>query len=224
MICGDLPASLYVHSFDPSIRSGRRSNFKGKPPGECPVDPTDILRHLTAVLDELDIPYFITGSVATILFGEPRMTQDVDVVADFKNVHVKSFCHRFPEEKYYLSEDAVRGAQSHFSQFNIIDIESGFKADIMVPDQSPLNRSRFQRRRRLRMEGEERDYWFSSPEDIIIKKMDFYREGGSDKHLRDITGVLKTTGDRIDHTYINEWVITLRLQEIWQAVLDRMQD
>ena len=54
--------------------------------------------------------------------------------------------------------------------------------------------------------------------------MEFFREGGSDKHLRDITGVLKTSGSEIDRAYIDRWATTLGLTEIWQAILDRMRE
>lgn len=182
------------------------------------MGPSDLLRHVTSVLDDLVIPYFITGSVATTMYGDPRMTQDVDIVADLRVGQVKLFCRQFPGERFYLSEEAVREALVYFSQFNIIDIESAFKADIMVPDRSPLNKSRFERRRRLRMEGEERDYWFSAPEDVILKKLEFHREGGSEKHLRDIRGVLKEMGDQIDRAYIEHWVATLGLEDIWRTL------
>jgi len=62
-----------------------------------------------------------------------------------------------------------------------------------------------------------------SPEDVIIKKMEYYKMGGSEKHLRDITGVLRVSGDRIDHAYVSDWTERLGLEEIWNAILARIR-
>lgn len=193
-------------------------SFDGKRRGGWPVNPSELLRHLTATFDDLGIRYFITGSVATTMYGEPRMTQDVDVVADLGMGQIKAFRRHFPEESFYLSDDAMREAIAHAGQFSIIDMASGFKADVMVAERSRLNESRFKRRRQLRVEGEDRDYCFSSPEDVILKKMEFYAEGESDKHLRDIRGILKMMGETLDRACIDEWAAKLRLADIWQAV------
>ena len=187
------------------------------------MGPSNLLSHVADVFDDLNIPYFVTGSVATILYGEPRMTQDVDFVADLKPEHVSQFCRCFPVAQFYLSEEAIREALTSFSQFNIIDTESGFKADIIIADRTAFNKQRYERRRRLRVEEMNRSFWFSSPEDVILSKMLFFREGSSDKHLRDITGVLKKMGDKIDRAYIQQWVTTLELDLVWQSVLDRIK-
>ncbi len=62
-----------------------------------------------------------------------------------------------------------------------------------------------------------------NPEDVIIKKMDFYKQGSSEKHLRDITGILKISGDAVDKAYIAEWAKSLGLTEIWNAILRRLE-
>lgn len=95
--------------------------------------------------------------------------------------------------------------------------------DVIVPPPSAFNRERFARARRVQA-GEGWDASFSSPEDAIVKKMEFFRAGGSDKHLRDITGVLRTSGGEIDTAYIDRWAVTLGLDEIWQAIIDRMAE
>ena len=94
---------------------------------------------------------------------------------------------------------------------------------MIVPAPSEFNRARFARARRVQA-GDGWDASFSSPEDAILKKMEFFREGGSDKHLRDITGALKTSGSEIDRAYIDRWATTLGLTGIWQAILDRLRE
>jgi hypothetical protein len=107
--------------------------------------------------------------------------------------------------------------------FNVIQPQSGLKVDVIVPAPSDFNRSRFARARRVRT-GADWDALFSSPEDAILKKMEFYREGGSDKHLRDITSVLRTSGDEIDTSYIDRWAGDLGLSDIWRAIVARLRE
>lgn len=183
--------------------------------------PSELLGDVVTVLDDLEIPYFVTGSVASIAFGEYRATADVDIVASIQERHVQLLCAAFPQDRYYVDAQMVRDAVRGGGQFNVIDAQSGYKADIIIPDQSPLNAQRFARARRLRLTGANRAYWFSSPEDVILKKMEFFREGGSDKHLRDIAGIIKTMGDKLDRSYIERWAATLQVDGVWQAILKK---
>ena len=92
-----------------------------------------------------------------------------------------------------------------------------------VPSFSSFNQSRFARARRVRA-GDDWEAWCASPEDAILKKMEFHRAGGSDKHLRDVAGVLRTSGDEIDRDYIDRWANTLGLTDIWRSVVGRVND
>lgn len=159
----------------------------------------------------------------TIFYGEPRFTNDIDVVVDVPEEAVPDFCRQFPAPDFYVSQEAASEAVRRRSQFNIIQPGSGLKVDVIVPTPSEFNRTRFARARRVQA-GEGWSASFSSPEDAILKKMEFFRAGGSDRHLRDITGVLKTSGSEIDMAYIDRWATTLGVAEIWQAILDRMRE
>lgn len=178
----------------------------------------ELLRRLVTILEGLELPYLLTGSIATTLYGEPRFTNDIDVVVDLAAERIVDFCAAFPSDEYYVDEESVRSAVERHHQFNVIHPRSALKVDVMIPPASAFERSRFARARR---EAPATDFTavYSSPEDAIIKKMEAYREGGSDKHLRDITGVLDVCGQTIDREYIVEWVRRLDLGEIWQAVL-----
>ena len=186
------------------------------------MEQSELLRFVVSVLERLHLPYFVTGSTVTIFYGEPRFTNDIDIVVDLPTSAVEEFCLQFPEDDFYVSQQAASDAVRRRSQFNIIQPRSGLKVDVIVPSPSEFNRTRFARARRVQA-GEGWDAAFSSPEDAMLKKMEFFREGGSDKHLRDITGVLKTSGNEIDTAYIDRWADTLGLTEIWQAILDRMR-
>jgi hypothetical protein len=137
--------------------------------------------------------------VATIFYGEPRFTVDIDIVVDLPADRIRDFCAAFAPEEFYLREEAVRRAVRSRSQFNIIHPSSGLKIDIMVSAGTPFDRSRFARIRRIRP-GEDFEASFASPEDVILEKLEYYREAGSQKHLRDIAGVLRISGEAIDRS------------------------
>jgi hypothetical protein len=187
------------------------------------MEQSELLRFVVSVLERLDLRYFVTGSTVTIFYGEPRFTNDIDIVVDLPAETVQEFCRQFPEDDFYVSHEAASEAVRRRSQFNIIQPRSGLKVDVIVPPSSEFNRTRFARARRVQA-GEGWDASFSSPEDAILKKMEFFRAGGSDKHLRDITGVLRTSGSEIDTAYIDRWAATLGLTEIWQAILNRIRE
>lgn len=187
------------------------------------MEQSELLRFVVSVLERLGLRYFVTGSTVTIFFGEPRFTNDIDIVVDLPAEAVQEFCRQFPEDDFYVSEDAASEAVRRRAQFNIIQPASGLKVDVIVPPPSEFNRMRFARARRVQA-GDGWDASFSSPEDAILKKMEFFRAGGSDKHLRDITGVLKTSGSDIDTAYIDRWADMLGLAEIWEAILNRIRE
>jgi hypothetical protein len=184
------------------------------------MEPSELLRRIVEALERIGLRYFVTGSTATIFFGEPRFTNDLDVVVDLPEERIPELCSAFPAPEFYVSEETVRRAVSRHGQFNIIQPTSGLKVDIMVPSDSSFNRSRFARARIVRPEPDV-EATFSSPEDVILKKMESYREGGSEKHLRDIAGVLKISGKDLDLSYISEWAERLGVAEIWEEIRKR---
>lgn len=187
------------------------------------MEQSDLLRYVTGVLEKLCLRYFVTGSVAAIFFGEPRFTNDIDIVVDLKPERIQELCSEFPQSEFYLSEETVRRAVRQHSQFNILHPASGLKVDVMIPVVSPFNSVRFSRAARIKPEPDY-DAVFSSPEDVILKKMEYYREGGSDKHLRDIAGILTISAHLIDRNYIADWAARLELSEIWNSVLQSVDD
>jgi hypothetical protein len=187
------------------------------------MEQSDLLRFVIEILERIGLRYFVTGSVATIFFGEPRFTNDIDIVVDLPPDKIPEFCAVFPAPEFYLSEEAVRRAVSRRGQFNIIQPSGGLKVDIMVPADSPFNRSRFARATRVRPEPGVVAI-FSSAEDVILKKLEAYRDGGSEKHLRDITGVLRISGAHLNRAYIDQWADQLEVSEIWQEILKRTSE
>ncbi|MSQ95804.1 MAG: hypothetical protein EXR98_14780 [Gemmataceae bacterium] len=182
------------------------------------MEPSELLRRLVDVLDRQQIRYLVTGSVATTTYGESRFTNDIDVVVELGMGNVDAFCATFAAPEFYCSRDSVIEAIRQHFQFNILHPKSGFKIDVFIPEDSDFNRSRFNRR--VRIAGADgHETWFASPEDVIIKKMTYYQKGRSEKHLRDIAGVLKIKEDKVDREYIAAWAGRLQLLDIWREIL-----
>ncbi len=182
------------------------------------MEPENLLRYARSVCDRLELIYFVVGSTATIAYGDPRLTNDIDIVVDLPAEKVDSFCDAFSGEEFYVSRQAVRAAVAKPFQFNVIHSTSGLKIDFIVLSDSDFDRSRSERRRQLPV-LDDGPTWFASPEDVILKKMVYFEEGGSDKHLRDITGVLKLQGDRLDRAYVVKWAQLLGVEAIWQSIV-----
>lgn len=166
------------------------------------------------ILEELEIPYMITGSVASMAYGEPRMTLDMDVVIDFPARKAEAFCQKFGDD-FYKDLDSILEAVRQRGHFNIIHIPSGSKVDFYQMKDDALSRQMFNNRRQESF-GEDKLAFFSRPEDVIINKLIFYKEGQSEKHLRDIRGMLLVSGDQFDLSYIDKETKELGLYSFWQ--------
>lgn len=181
------------------------------------MEQDELLRHAARCFDELGIRYFVTGAVAAIAYGEPRLTNGIDIVADLEEDNIPRLKSWYPSDEFYFDEESARRAVRTRSPFNIIHPGSGLKIDIMITQGDEFDPSRFRRARRLKP-LEDTEVEFASPEDVIIEKLDFYRQGRSDKHLRDIAGILKISADVIDLAYTEAWVRKLGLEDIWADV------
>jgi len=146
------------------------------------------------------------------------MTNDLDVVVRLTHDKVGEFRRALPDSDFYCDEAAIHEAINASSHFNVIHPATALKIDVMVPPRNPYNVTRFARAKRVKPIGD----WeavFASPEDVILKKLEFFKEGGSTKHLRDIASILKVGAHPIDHDYIREWSERLGVLEQWRAAL-----
>lgn len=110
----------------------------------------ELLKYVTETLESLGIQYFVTDSIASIFYGEPRFTNDIDIVADIEEKHIPQLLKSFPEDQFYLSKDAISDAIKHRYQFNIIHPASGLKVDIIIRKRDDeFDNSRFKRSRRI---------------------------------------------------------------------------
>ena len=184
------------------------------------MDQSELLQHVIKVLERLRIDYMVVGSLSSTFYGEPRMTQDIDIVISLSPEQVDALCSAFPPDEFYVSAEAVVEALERSTQFNLIHPASGGKVDFLLARSDAWGRAQMSRRRLVRI-APDLDAVVASPEDAIIGKMIYYREGGSEKHLRDITGIMSVSGEQVDVEYVREWAARLGLSEVWEAVLER---
>lgn len=162
----------------------------------------------------------IVGSVASVHYGEPRFTMDVDVVIQLAGADIDRLSSAFSESDYYvppketITEEMHRSARGHF---NVIHHDTGLKADFYPQRREATWNWAWERRRCDDVEGH--PAYFAPPEYVIVAKLEFYREGGSEKHLRDIRGMLAVSGEIIDRSLIERTVVELGLTSQWQKVL-----
>ena len=159
----------------------------------------DIFKIFIERLEQICIPYFITGSLATIVYGEPRLTNDIDLVVNINRRNAQFIAAAFPLEEFYcppievILSEAMRANRGHF---NIIHHETGLKADIYIVGKDPFQKWAMENKKVINYFGLKLP--LAPPEYVIIKKLEFYKEGGSQKHLDDIKGVLENSADIID--------------------------
>ncbi len=171
------------------------------------------LPRIVAKLDAAGVPYMVTGSVASSYHGIPRTTHDVDLVIDPKPTELRAFVLSLPIDEYYSDLDSALEALANRSQFNVIDQETGWKADLILIKQRPFSRTEFDRRTLGSLMGARA--LVASREDSILSKLEWASKSGSDRQLRDVAGVL-SVGTELDLEYIEHWVAALDLTTYWE--------
>ncbi len=184
------------------------------------MQPTpDLLLAFIRPLNRLGLDYMVTGSMAVIVYGEPRLTHDVDIVLVLPANAIAQLHDAFPLDQFYcppvevLATEARRVERGHF---NLIHHATGFKADVYLAGDDPLHRAGLSKRRRIEVGGEA--VQVAPPEYVIVRKLEYHREGGSEKHLLDIQSMLELSGEQIDLAEIQTWVTRLHLQAAWEKI------
>lgn len=168
-------------------------------------------------LNALGVPWMAVGSIASSAYGERRTTLDLDVVAVVGRHQAARFPAIFPEADFYCPPAEIidaEAARSEHGHFNLIHHHSVYKADVYLTTGSDFERWAFANRRAVR--AGETPVWLAPPEYVIIHKLEFFREGGSEKHIRDIRGMLAVTD--VDGGLTEAECTRRGLREMWAAV------
>lgn len=180
------------------------------------TEPLAVLADVVRTLDELGIAYAVGGSYASSLYGELRLTRDADLIVSLSSDLVEPLASRL-ERAFYLSRDAMHEAVRDVRSFNAVHLKTGFKVDFFVVGTDEFDRSELQRRVLRNIEaGSGFRLWFKSPEDTLLRKLLWYRQGGevSERQWRDVVGILVRMKDALDREYLNEWAIRIGVRDL----------
>jgi len=179
-----------------------------------------VLKPFIKVIDKLSISYYIGGSIASSVFGFPRSTMDIDIVANIQSFHISDLKQNL-ESEFYIDEDMIKEAIDRFSSFNLIHLETALKIDVFIQRQGSYQDGAFKRRQKdtLVENDKSSEFYFSSPEDIIINKLKWYEKGNrvSERQWLDVLGVIKVQGNSLDKDYLINWAQKL---DIYNLLVD----
>ena len=177
----------------------------------------DLYVRLLHPLRQAGIPYMITGGLAAILYGEPRLTNDVDIVLRLDPGDAERLAAAFAGPAWYappietIRTEASRPAHGHF---NLLELDTSLRADIYCLGSDPLGEWAMSRRRTVSISDE--ILWVAPIEYVILQKLRYFRESGSDRHLRDVAAMRRISGDLIDQAALDAWLERLELTAQWQ--------
>ncbi len=180
--------------------------------------PLDLVRQVAGILDDLDIPYAVGGSMASSLFGEPRMTVDVDIAIRLASSREAGLLER-TEAEFYVPREAARLAMRTHASFNLLDLPSALKVDLFVLGDGLLDRLQIDRRIRVTLPEPDFEIWVTSPEVQVLRKLDWYLQSDSDRQWRDVVGILRTTGS-MDTDFLREIAGEVGLEDLLADALD----
>jgi hypothetical protein len=184
-------------------------------------EPIAVIVLVTQVLEKLKIPYLISGSMASTVYGMVRTTQDVDIIAEMHLEHVQPFISTLQSE-FYLDEEMIADSVQHNSSFNIIHRKTMFKVDVFIPRKTQFQKSELNRaQKQIINEIPEISAYFASPEDIILAKLEWFRMSSevSERQWRDVIGIMKVRAGYLDLEYLRKWASKLNVNELLEKAL-----
>ncbi|MGB0562782.1 MAG: hypothetical protein ACPGVO_13410 [Spirulinaceae cyanobacterium] len=178
-------------------------------------DPSEIAQQLHKILNDLQIPYYITGSVAAIAYGEPRTTRDLDLVISLDRPHLPPLVAALEAQGFYCPPGAVEDLQRGRGQvLSVTHMELLLNADIVLTAATEFDQSKMARRRLEAIALDQtQQFWLVSPEDLILAKLLWGQHSQSEKQWRDVLGVLKVQGEQLDFDYLTHWADRLAIGE-----------
>ncbi len=187
-----------------------------------PIDPVAIALSVACALEKLGIQHTIGGSIASSFAGEPRSTVDIDIVAALDESQVPALVEALSAD-FYIDDASLRRAIRTRTSTNLIHQATQLKVDIFVAGGTPLDQEQLKRRQEVNLSPGQRLY-VHPPEDILLQKLRWYRRGGevSDRQWRDILGIIRVQGSRLDRDYLIHLAPTLGVADHLTRALEEV--
>ena len=176
----------------------------------------EMLRSIVGHLDAVGIPYMLVGSLASSAYGKARTTFDADLVISPTSDQLIQFVKRI-EPEFYVNLATAQQAFSEKSTFNVIDLARGYKADLILLNDRPFDRSEFGRRAKAKLC--EMEIWTASAEDTILAKLHWAKLGDSDRQYRDAFDVAGVQHTSLDRAYLRKWAVELGVKDMLDRLL-----
>lgn len=185
------------------------------------IDPRDLLVEISEILNRLTIPYLITGGMAVYVWGRPRFTADIDIVVELQMEDIEKLekALRQLSDAGYIEREMMEKALAGRGEFNFIDGVTGIKVDFWVAKGDELAKLAF--KRKIPKTIKDRTIFFISPEDLILRKLEWHQQGESSKQLEDIESIIKISGKELDMEYLKTWAEKLNVKHILDKILTK---
>jgi len=178
-----------------------------------PMSVPEVFRRITAALDRSGIGYMLSGSFASAYYGAPRSTQDIDLVVDATPAQLQALVHTLPATEYYVDLDSALEAHRRQSMFNVIDLETGWKIDLIIRKSRAFSQEEFRRRQLVNLQ--DLPLFVASTEDVIVSKLEWAKVAQSHRHIEDVAGILRLRWESLDLSYLGKWIRELALETQW---------
>lgn len=187
------------------------------------MDLHELLVRVGKILNDYEISYAVTGGYAVSVWGRPRATFDVDIIIELRlsEIEIIRAALKSISKISYIDEDAMKEAVIRESEFNFIYPENNLKVDFFVMGSDQFSKQKIARRIALEINNEK--VYFVSPEDLILSKLIWYKDGHSTRQLEDIESILKIQKDKLDFDYLRKWASDQSTDEILQSLLEKSQ-
>jgi hypothetical protein len=177
------------------------------------MSTAEVFQRITTALDRAGIAYMLTGSFASAYYGAPRTTQDIDFVLAATPAQLQTFVQLLPSDEYYADLDAALEAHRRQSLFNVVDLATGWKIDLIIRKSRAFSEEEFSRRQRVNLQ--EIALFVASAEDVVVSKLEWGKLAHSQRHIEDVAGILRMRWDSLDRAYLEQWIGELGLRAEW---------
>jgi Nucleotidyltransferase of unknown function (DUF6036) len=177
------------------------------------MSASEVLRRVSAALDRAGIAYMLTGSFASAYYGNPRSTQDIDIVIAANPEQLREFVESLPSGEYYADLSAALEAHGRQSLFNVIDLATGWKIDLIIRKSRSFSQEEFGRRQLVNAQG--LALFVASAEDVVIAKLEWAKLAQSPRQIEDVAAILRLRWELLNRPYLERWISELSLNEGW---------